>query len=142
MRITSLLSQKTQFYKIYYIIRDNHYKYCLNVIIRIKIHDWYIQQHTLLYQLLKASMKYRYQRIFSIYTLQDPGNPLCRNTDLGKCFLAQQNLDIDNCWFTISKDDLTTSSATVEIIAYNQALLTVNTSFSVRQNVYFFIINA
>lgn len=57
-------------------------------------------------------------------------NPLCDIIE-DKCFLPQQRLDVDNCWFMVSKSDLDTSTASVEVTAYNQALLTASTVFQV-----------
>ena len=47
--------------------------------------------------------------------------PSC-NCVLKSCFLPQQKLDIDNCWFLVPKEDLN-KSAKIEVNVYNQALL-------------------
>ncbi|XP_053393450.1 uncharacterized protein LOC123562440 isoform X2 [Mercenaria mercenaria] len=57
-------------------------------------------------------------------------DPLCDIIE-NKCFIANQKLELDNCWFMISKSDLETSTASVEVTAYNQALLTASTTFDV-----------
>ncbi|XP_053381408.1 uncharacterized protein LOC128549125 isoform X2 [Mercenaria mercenaria] len=57
-------------------------------------------------------------------------NPFCKTIE-GKCFVPQQQVDLDNCWFMISKSDLETSFASVNVTAYNQALLTASTVFEV-----------
>ena len=47
------------------------------------------------------------------------------------CFLPTQVVDINHCWLAVNKDDLPTSEGVLEIIAYNQALLTASTTFQV-----------
>jgi len=60
------------------------------------------------------------------------GDPRCVGPQDVDCFLPEQQVDIDNCWLAVSKDDLTLSEGFLEIVAYNQALLTASTSFEVR----------
>ncbi|XP_053393446.1 uncharacterized protein LOC123564849 [Mercenaria mercenaria] len=67
---------------------------------------------------------------FAKATIGAKGNPLCDNIE-GTCFIPNQQLDLDNCWFLISKSDLAKSTASVEVTAYNQALLTASTTFDV-----------
>ncbi|KAL3832350.1 hypothetical protein ACJMK2_024002 [Sinanodonta woodiana] len=48
---------------------------------------------------------------------------------LEKCFIKNQVLDLDNCWFMTSKEELDHANITVEVTVYNQAML--KTSFYV-----------
>ena len=48
-------------------------------------------------------------------------------------------MDIDNCWLAVSKDDLALSEGFLEIVAYNQALLTASTSFKVNNDISFLL---
>jgi len=65
--------------------------------------------------------------------LQSKGAPSCVGPagPNGTCFIPQQVVDIDNCWLAVNKDNLPTSEGILEIVAYNQALLTVSTTFQV-----------
>ncbi|XP_053391930.1 uncharacterized protein LOC123531686 [Mercenaria mercenaria] len=54
-------------------------------------------------------------------------DPTC-HCILDTCFLIEQTIDIDNCWFLVPKKDLN-KSAVVTVTVYNQALL--YTEFSV-----------
>ncbi|KAL3832344.1 hypothetical protein ACJMK2_023996 [Sinanodonta woodiana] len=42
---------------------------------------------------------------------------------LEKCFIQHQVLDLDNCWFMTSEEELDRVNITVEVIVYNQAML-------------------
>ncbi|XP_060601820.1 uncharacterized protein LOC132755046 [Ruditapes philippinarum] len=57
-------------------------------------------------------------------------DPLCFVIE-GKCFKPYQNLYLDNCWFMVSKGDLDNSIASVEVNAYNQALLNKSVTFDI-----------
>ncbi|XP_052809614.1 uncharacterized protein LOC128238075 [Mya arenaria] len=60
----------------------------------------------------------------------DKNDPRCIGFDKnGLCLLPTQIVDIDNCWLTVSKDDLVSASGELEITAYNQAMLTSTTTF-------------
>ncbi|XP_052806968.1 uncharacterized protein LOC128236139 [Mya arenaria] len=62
----------------------------------------------------------------------DNSDPRCIGFDQnGVCLLPTQIVDIDNCWLTVSKKDLETASGELEIVAYNQAMLTATTTFDV-----------
>ena len=67
--------------------------------------------------------------------LQEPNacatDPNC-NCALNTCFLKDQTVDIDNCWFLVPKKDLN-ESGTVTVTVYNQALL--SQEFSVQVNI-------
>ncbi|KAL4222693.1 hypothetical protein ACF0H5_018734 [Mactra antiquata] len=60
----------------------------------------------------------------------DFSNPACDDVE-GKCFVSSQDVKINNCWFSVSKEDLPTSKGIVEITAYNQALLTTTTFINI-----------
>ncbi|XP_060583179.1 uncharacterized protein LOC132739481 isoform X2 [Ruditapes philippinarum] len=57
-------------------------------------------------------------------------DPLCFVIE-GMCFKPYQNLYLDNCWFMVSKSDLDNSTASVEVYAYNQALLNKSVTFDI-----------
>ncbi|KAL3832351.1 hypothetical protein ACJMK2_024003, partial [Sinanodonta woodiana] len=46
---------------------------------------------------------------------------------LEKCFIKHQVLDLDNCWFMTSEEELDHANITIEVTVYNQAML--KTSF-------------
>ena len=48
------------------------------------------------------------------------------------CYFPEQTLDLDNCWFMVSKKELDTASATVTVTAYNRAMLSQSVEFRVR----------
>ncbi|XP_052800641.1 uncharacterized protein LOC128231640 [Mya arenaria] len=57
-------------------------------------------------------------------------DPRCIGLDQnGVCLLPTQKVDIDNCWLTVSKEDLVSASGELEITAYNQAMLTATAVF-------------
>ena len=47
------------------------------------------------------------------------------------CYFPEQTLDLDNCWFMVSKKELDTASATVTVTAYNRAMLNQSVEFEV-----------
>ncbi|WAQ93656.1 hypothetical protein MAR_006127 [Mya arenaria] len=60
----------------------------------------------------------------------DITDPRCIGFDkIGMCLLPTQIVEIDNCWLTVSKEDLETASGELELTAYNQAMLTATTTF-------------
>ncbi|WAQ93640.1 FER-like protein [Mya arenaria] len=60
----------------------------------------------------------------------DITDPRCIGFDkIGMCLLPSQIVEIDNCWLTVSKEDLETASGELELTAYNQAMLTATTKF-------------
>ncbi|XP_052246347.1 uncharacterized protein LOC127855048 [Dreissena polymorpha] len=60
----------------------------------------------------------------------DLTNPFCKTVD-GVCFLPDQTLYLDNCWFTISKSDLDTATAMVDVTVFNQAMLSTSMSMNI-----------
>jgi len=80
-------------------------------------------------------IKYDHESLFFIkHTyLQLKGDPRCVGPagPNGTCFLPTQVVDINNCWLAVNKDDLLTSEGILEVVAYNQALLTTSTTFQV-----------
>ncbi|KAH3775749.1 hypothetical protein DPMN_177155 [Dreissena polymorpha] len=60
----------------------------------------------------------------------DLTNPFCKIVD-GVCFLPDQTLYLDNCWLTVTKSDLDTATAMVEVSVFNQAMLSKTTSFDI-----------
>ncbi|WAQ93644.1 hypothetical protein MAR_006115, partial [Mya arenaria] len=69
----------------------------------------------------------------------DNSDPRCIGFDQnGVCLLPTQIVDIDNCWLTVSKKDLETASGELEIVAYNQAMLTATTTFDFNNMNFFF----
>ncbi|XP_053374459.1 uncharacterized protein LOC128547004 [Mercenaria mercenaria] len=52
--------------------------------------------------------------------------------DKSTCFLQDQTVYLDNCWLTVPEQShLSSASATVNVLAYNQAMLTSSVSFEI-----------
>ena len=49
----------------------------------------------------------------------------------GTCYVSDQTLDLDNCWFMVAESDLDISSALVSVTAYNRAMLSKTNTFTV-----------
>jgi hypothetical protein len=64
------------------------------------------------------------------FSFQNMNDPLCDIVE-NMCFIPKQTLYLDNCWFLVSKSDLDSSTASVQVTAYNQALLSRSTVFDV-----------
>ena len=64
--------------------------------------------------------------------MKDLGDTRCVGPQDVDCFLPEQQVDIDNCWLAVGKDDLEFSEGVLEIVAYNQAFLTASTAFKVQ----------
>lgn len=61
-----------------------------------------------------------------------PDDGFCTSID-DTCYLPEQTLDLDNCWFMVPKKDLDVSSATLTVTSYNRAMLSESVEFEIQQ---------
>ncbi|XP_052246346.1 uncharacterized protein LOC127855047 [Dreissena polymorpha] len=61
---------------------------------------------------------------------EDLSSAFCKIVDR-VCFLPDQTLYLDNCWLTVTKSDLDTATAMMEVTVYNQAMLYTSTMFDI-----------
>ncbi|XP_053390552.1 uncharacterized protein LOC128553430 [Mercenaria mercenaria] len=55
-----------------------------------------------------------------------------KSTDKCTCILQEQTVYLDNCWLTVPEQSyLSSASATVNVLAYNQTMLTSSISFEI-----------
>ncbi|XP_053374452.1 uncharacterized protein LOC123532684 isoform X3 [Mercenaria mercenaria] len=62
----------------------------------------------------------------------DRDDSCIESKDKSTCFLQDQTVYLDNCWLTVPEQSyLSSASATVNVLAYNQAMLTSSVSFEI-----------
>lgn len=59
-----------------------------------------------------------------------PDDGFCTSLD-GICYFPEQTLDLDNCWFMVSKNELDIASAKIRVTALNRAMLSQSVEFEI-----------